>query len=261
MSEKFRNKYRIESIRLQNWDYRWDGKYFITICTHKMQHLFGSVENGKMILSNVGVLADVFWHEIKNHAKNVELHAFVVMPNHVHGVIELKNGFDYSRVPDRRKKEIKTVQLQPGDPIYEILQEVDQSWEDDDMDNTSQESINTTAAAGSAESTDRACQNTRDRACQNTYRACPVSGTPRPSAPPPSPGSQRFQNIGKNSISSIIGSYKSAVSKHAHRLGYHMEWMERFHDSILRTDLNFRRVEHYIHNNPKKWKGDHFHEK
>jgi REP element-mobilizing transposase RayT len=286
MADKFRNKYRIASIRLQNWDYRWNGKYFITICTHNMHHLFGKIENGKMILSNVGVLADVFWHEIKNHAKNVELDAFVVMPNHIHGIIELKNEFDYGSLPDHRKKEVKIQQLKPGDPIYEILQEVNQSWEEDNMDDT--ESADSSADS-STDSKDRACpvstistspQSSADSAAASsadstadgsgdstaasTARACPgstVSPSPPPAAKPPSPGSLRFQNIGKNSISSIIGSYKSAVSKHAHRLGYPMEWQSGFWDSILRTDQDLRRVQHYINNNPKKWKGDHLHGK
>lgn len=92
MAEKFKNKYRIESARLQNWDYRWGGAYFITICTQKREHYFGKIINGKMILSNVGVLANVFWYEIKNHSKNVKLGEFTVMPNHVHGVLILNDS-------------------------------------------------------------------------------------------------------------------------------------------------------------------------
>jgi putative transposase len=100
MSEKFQNKYRIESTRLTNWDYRSIGAYFITICTHNREHYFGEIENGKMILSNIGVLANVFWYEIKNHTNNIELGEFVVMPNHIHGILIVNNmdlkkyGFD-----------------------------------------------------------------------------------------------------------------------------------------------------------------------
>jgi len=280
MADKFRNKYRIASIRLQNWDYRWNGKYFITICTHEMHHLFGKIENGKMILSNVGMLADVFWHEIKNHAKNVELDVFVVMPNHVHGIIELKNNFDYGSLPDHRKKEIKIQQLKPGDPIYEILQEVNQSWEEDNMDDS--ESGDSAADSSANCSANSSSDNSANSSVNSKDRACPVSTSSSNSAvdsaasaagisaestvstgsaKPPSPGSQRYQNIGKNSISSIIGSYKSAVTKHAHRLGYTMKWQDGFWDSILRTDQDLRRVQYYINNNPKKWKGDHLHGK
>ena len=90
-NDLYRNKYRIPSARLQNWDYRWNANYFITICTAKQEHYFGNISDCIMQLSHVGVLADVFWCEIKNHAKNVELDAFVVMPNHVHGILVLND--------------------------------------------------------------------------------------------------------------------------------------------------------------------------
>jgi len=63
--------------------------YFITICTANREHYFGKIIDGKMHLSNIGVLADVFWYEIKNHTKNMVLHQFVVMPNHIHGILEI----------------------------------------------------------------------------------------------------------------------------------------------------------------------------
>lgn len=86
---KFKNKYRIESIRAQWWDYRNAGAYFITICTKNRAPYFGAIKEGKMQLSPTGVLADVFWHEIPKHTANAELGAFVVMPNHIHGIIIL----------------------------------------------------------------------------------------------------------------------------------------------------------------------------
>ena len=89
MTEKYQNKYRIASARLQSWDYANEGAYFITICTKDRRHYFGTVENGKMVLSNAGVIANLMWFEIKNHGKNVELGEFVVMPNHVHGILIL----------------------------------------------------------------------------------------------------------------------------------------------------------------------------
>ena len=87
MSEKFKNKYRIASARLQNWDYRWSGAYFITICTAEREHYFGEIENGKMNLSNLGVIADIFWHEIPIRKPFVKLGEYVIMPNHIHGIL------------------------------------------------------------------------------------------------------------------------------------------------------------------------------
>jgi len=64
LKPKFRNRYKTDSIRLQNWDYSNDGAYFITICTKERAHYFGEITAGEMYLSHTGVLADVFWHEI-----------------------------------------------------------------------------------------------------------------------------------------------------------------------------------------------------
>lgn len=88
----FQNKYRIESARMKNWDYRNAGAYFITICTKDRLCHFGKIQNGEMQLSDVGKLAEKYWMEIPDHFKNVRLGAFVVMPNHVHGVLILLDG-------------------------------------------------------------------------------------------------------------------------------------------------------------------------
>ena len=83
----FKNKYRIGSIRASWWDYGWNGAYFITICTHNRIHYFGEVENGKMNLSSLGEAAEKCWYEIPLHFPFVRLGSFVVMPDHVHGII------------------------------------------------------------------------------------------------------------------------------------------------------------------------------
>ncbi|HEY5408425.1 MAG TPA: transposase [Ginsengibacter sp.] len=71
-------------------------------------------------------------------------------------------------------------------------------------------------------------------------------------------GRLRFQNQGKDSISSIIGSYKSAVSKNAHLIDPNFNWQSRFHDHIIRDEDSFKRIKNYIRNNPKNWEEDKF---
>ncbi len=97
MTDKYQNKYRIKSARLQGYDYTRAGLYFITICTGNREHYFGEIVDNEMQLSNMGVLADVLWHEIKNHSNNIELHQFVIMPNHIHGILEIVDGFNGGR--------------------------------------------------------------------------------------------------------------------------------------------------------------------
>ena len=74
-------------------------------------------------------------------------------------------------------------------------------------------------------------------------------------------GQKRFQNQGKNTVSSIFGSYKSAVTKHAHRLGYDFEWQVKFYDHIIRDEKSYHRIKNYIKNNPKNWEDDKFYTK
>ncbi|MFA9371709.1 MAG: transposase [Labilibaculum antarcticum] len=89
--KKFLNKYRIPSARAVWWNYSNEGSYFVTICTYKKQLFFGSITDQKMELSEIGKLAHQFWFGIPDHFPFVKLHAFVVMPNHVHGIIEILN--------------------------------------------------------------------------------------------------------------------------------------------------------------------------
>ena len=86
---KYKNKYRIESARLKNYDYRKNGSYFITICARNRKHFFGEIENNQMNLSKTGIIADILWYEIANRLPNISLGEFVIMPNHIHGILNL----------------------------------------------------------------------------------------------------------------------------------------------------------------------------
>jgi putative transposase len=76
-----------QSIRLKGYDYRQVGAYFITICTQEKACLFGEVVNGEMKLNDAGRIVEHCWLEIPHHFPHVALDAFVVMPNHVHGIL------------------------------------------------------------------------------------------------------------------------------------------------------------------------------
>jgi len=87
----YKNKYRIESSRLKNWNYSNDGYYFITICTQNRNHFFGEIIDGNMKLNAVGKLAEKFWLQIPLQFEYAKLDTFVVMPNHVHGIVVIDN--------------------------------------------------------------------------------------------------------------------------------------------------------------------------
>jgi putative transposase len=77
------------SIRIKGYDYSTPRLYFVTICTHNRQYTLGRIADGRMQLGGLGRIVDLAWREIPSHFATVKLHAFVVMPNHVHGLIEV----------------------------------------------------------------------------------------------------------------------------------------------------------------------------
>ena len=87
MSKFDPQKHHRRSIRLQGYDYASAGGYFVTIVAWQRECLFGKIENAEMVLNEYGNIADECWRAIPEHFPNVELGAFVIMPNHVHGII------------------------------------------------------------------------------------------------------------------------------------------------------------------------------
>jgi len=77
------------SIRLKEYDYALDGMYFVTICVQDKQCLFGEIVNNEMILNKNGQIVEMIWNELPHHYIHVELGEFVIMPNHIHGIIIL----------------------------------------------------------------------------------------------------------------------------------------------------------------------------
>ena len=82
-------KYRNESNRYPGWNYGWDGFYFVTICVKHRAPAFGQVVDGRMELSELGQWARYCWKDIPNHFPFVVLDAFIVMPDHIHGIIQI----------------------------------------------------------------------------------------------------------------------------------------------------------------------------
>jgi putative transposase len=77
-------------IRLPGFDYSQPGAYFVTIVTHDRKCLFGGVEDGEMVLNEAGKMVEQVWLEIPRHFDGVIVDKFVIMPNHIHGIIEIE---------------------------------------------------------------------------------------------------------------------------------------------------------------------------
>ncbi|RYU95729.1 transposase [Emticicia agri] len=99
MTELFDNKYRVPSVRLQSWNYANEGFYFVTICTKDRTCYFGDVIGSKFIPNGMGKIAFEEWHKTieLRPDMNIELAEFVVMPNHIHGILIIgRNEFNQS---------------------------------------------------------------------------------------------------------------------------------------------------------------------
>ncbi len=187
LTEFFKNKYRVPSARLVGWDYASPCAYFVTICCHQHKCWFGSIQNKNMYFSAIGEVAHRFWNEIPEHFDKVILDEFVVMPNHVHGIL--------------------------------ILTDEGGAWTFMGQNHTHWFS------------------NAAD-----TF--------PSMSEIAPKPGS----------LSTIIRSYKSAVTHWAHQNNiFAFRWQGRFHDHIIRNEGEYNRIRYYIKHNVELWEDDRYH--
>ena len=91
--DRFQNKYRIESARASWHDYD-GGSYFITICTKNREHFFGEIENGEMVLSDIGKYADEQFNNVSSHYPYAEIPLWTIMPNHLHAIVIISAGRD-----------------------------------------------------------------------------------------------------------------------------------------------------------------------
>jgi len=193
----FKNR---KTTRLAHWDYAQNGYYFITICAKDKEEYFGKIIDGEMHLSDVGKIAKYYWYEIPKHFDFVRLEAFVVMPNHIHGIVVIDDGMNLDKNED--------LDL------------------DEDVDKAMPLSLQ-------------------------------IGWNPVCSPSVSSNKMNRFQNQGKGTISSIIGSYKSIVTKKAREISA-FSWQSRFYDNIIRNEKAYEKIVNYVENNPKKWEEDMF---
>jgi putative transposase len=99
-------RYHRRSIRLKGYDYAQVGAYFVTICAHGQEFLFGEIVNGEMTLNETGRLVEQCWNDIPAHFPRVELDEFVIMPNHVHGILSIIDAVgakNFSPLPSQQR--------------------------------------------------------------------------------------------------------------------------------------------------------------
>ena len=102
-----------QSIRLKNYDYSQDGSYFITLVTQDRIHLFGKIEDGKMILNSVGKIVEEEWIKTIQLRTNIALGEFVIMPDHIHMIITITAQLE-------KKEDKEWIHSNPKSPSHTI---------------------------------------------------------------------------------------------------------------------------------------------
>ncbi|MBK7959588.1 MAG: transposase [Bacteroidetes bacterium] len=227
------NIHHRRSVRLKNYDYSKEGMYFITINCHKRNHLFGHIENKEMILNDAGEIAHACWLEIPSHFPHAILHNHIIMPNHMHGIIELitranddddtiraNNNSPDSHPPDTHPHDIHPPDTHPHDIHPHDIHPHD---------------IHPPDPAIGANNNDPAIG-------ANNYS--PLWRSP------------------SKTIGSIVRGYKIGVTKWMRQnTDIYDVWQRNYFVNIIRDELSYQNITDYIIHNPKKWAEDTFQKK
>jgi putative transposase len=228
MSDRYKGIYRGQTFRLQNWDYGSEGLYFITICTQDREHFFGEINNGKMILSEIGKIVQSEWLKTPSMRPdmNLELVEFVVMPNHFHAIIYIGANEFNNRMDEN---------LSNGNNTYEN---------------------NTYENCRVAMHCDPTISSSNTIPTSNSISSSHIISSNEINPFKTKTTKNKFGPQSKN-LASIIRGFKSAVTTWCRKNNYpNFKWQSLFHDHVIRNQQAFEKIQQYIIDNPKKWKDD-----
>ncbi|MCK5741132.1 MAG: transposase [Chlorobi bacterium] len=220
-------KHHRRSIRLKEYDYSQSGLYFITLCVQNRECIFGNIEDGTMILNEYGTIAKNEWIETGIIRPNILISNFIIMPNHIHGIIEIAGRGTVLRAPMTNGKD------QAGKVT-------------DHRDPTTKNDPTIENGRGSVIRTPVTVTDHRDPTTEND------------------PTIEKFGKPPPNSIPTIIRSYKATVTKQINiiRQSPGMKlWQRNYYEHIIRNEKSFYKVSEYIRTNPLRWKEDKFYDK
>ncbi len=235
-----------KSIRLKGHDYSQKGLYFITICCHEKKHLFGKIINKKMILNDAGIHAKKCWLEIPSHFTNVILHEYIIMPNHIHGIIELVGAnqnspdivFDEKHSNDISNSIINTVTNQYSPDIV---------FENNQTSVISKNSINSFTNQYSADMNKNEHVNVNVNNGAKNINLCNGAKNISPLRSP------------SKTIGSVVRGFKIGVTKwFRQNTKTHDVWQRNYYDIIIQNEKSYFTISEYIENNPLKWNNDTF---
>ena len=212
------------SIRLKGYDYSQAGAYFITLCTHNREHLFGEVVGGNMILNEYGKVASNEWFKTPEIRPHVALDVFVIMPNHLHGIIII-NGRGESHSPNN------------ADP-------------------------SNTDNIGELHSPNNADPSNTDNIGELHLPGLDLPGNTNQSHSINKGECDSPLRSPSNTIGAMVRGYKSAVTKKINLLRPGgVIWQRNYYEHVIRNEQAYQTISEYIMNNPLKWQEDKFYSK
>lgn len=218
------NSHHRRSIRLKGYDYSQAGLYFITICCQDRAHLFGENINGQIKLNAFGQIAHQEWMATEKIRNNIALHEIIVMPNHIHGIIEILFEKGASK---NKEKEIGKFRS-PSQTIGAIIRGY--------------------KIATIKKIKDRINNYTGELDSRNKERE------------DSSTGELQFAPTQTQTQFASTQTQFDPTTKKIIQLNFKI-WQRNYYEHIIRNELAYQRISEYIINNPKKWEEDKFHKK
>jgi putative transposase len=216
------NPHHRRSIRLKGYDYSQQGLYFITLCVQNRVCLFGEIVNGEMTENAAGKTARQCWNDIPNHYPQVILHEFVVMPNHIHGIIQITDTPVVPHVGAKYLSPMNTTTPADNGAL---------------MDNNN---------GAFADNDDGVLMG-------NDIRAKNISPLPPPPPLPPSPPPRGTSQT----VGAMVRGFKIGVTKWMRQHTDVVDvWQRNYWEHIIRTHDEYERIATYIENNPTNWNND-----
>jgi putative transposase len=250
-------KHKRRSIRLQGYDYSAKGIYFITICTHQRQCLFGEIVAGQMELNATGLWVQACWQRLPYQFSQLTLDAFVIMPNHLHGILWLgeqhRMDDDISRRGEafgQKPLEQPKISQPNASPFPNPNVSPIQPNGDDD----------TPCKGKDKESCDTPCKGEAfgPKILEQPEIFWPnASPLPIPYNSPISPNGTK-----PGSIASIVQNFKSITTRRINQIQNNAGrtvWQRNYYEHIIRDSTALQNIQDYIRDNPLSWQQDQLH--
>lgn len=263
----FKNKYRIDSTRLNSWDYGSDGHYFITICTRNRSHFFGKIENRQMELSALGQIVERCLIEITTQFSYARMDEYVVMPDHIHCIIKIDNpsrrdavhrtshNKKEQKAEHKEAKEQKTEAQRKEEHYTEAYTRIEQKLEKSDSQAPNEGVLG------------KEVLDSKERKKEDNQTGITHGETSRDyvgvktaivnNIAMQSGGFAKEHNpMLHDNVSKIIRWYKGRTAFESRKIDLDFAWQPLFWDHVVKSESALKNIRNYIKNNPIKWESN-----